>query len=63
MSFKYFKKLDPGFTISSVICVSTGTIVGGVTLNPAIIGSLTAVGILVKTVSEYKNYKKKDRNV
>ena len=59
MCFKYYKKLDLALTISSVICVSTGSIVGSITLNPIIIGSLTSIGVLIKTISEYKNFKRK----
>ena len=39
--------------------VATGTIVGGVTLNPIPLGMISGTGLLLKTYSEVKNYKRK----
>ena len=39
--------------------VATGTIVGGVTLNPIPLGVISGTGLLLKTYSETKNFKKK----
>ena len=36
-----------------------GTIVGGVTLNPIPLGVISGTGLLLKTYSEIKNYKRK----
>lgn len=36
-----------------------GTVVGGVTLTPAILGAIAGAGLLVKTLSETKDYKRK----
>ena len=39
--------------------VVTGTVVGGVTLNPIPLGTISGSGLLLKTYSEIKNYKRK----
>ena len=40
--------------LSSALLVSLGTIAGGVTLNPAILGSLTSAGVLLKMFAKGK---------
>ena len=45
--------------IGSVGLVVTGTVVGGVTLNPIALGTISGAGLLLKTFSESKNYKRK----
>ena len=37
----------------------SGTIAGGVTLNPVVLGTISGSGVLLKTRSEIKNYRKK----
>ena len=37
----------------------SGTITGGVTLNPVVLGTISGSGVLLKTRSEIKNYRKK----
>ena len=59
MTFKYFKKAELACNIGSVALVVAGTVVGGVTLNPIALGTISGVGLLLKTLSEFKNYKKK----
>jgi len=58
-SFKSFKKKDMACNIGSVLLIVAGTVVGGVTLNPAVLGSVSGAGLLLKTYSEIKNYKRK----
>ena len=58
-SFKSFKKKDMACNIGSALLVVTGTVVGGVTLNPIPLGTISGAGILLKTFSEIKNYKRK----
>ena len=41
MTFKYFKKAELACNIGSALLVLTGTIVGGVTLNPAVLGTIS----------------------
>ena len=36
-----------------------GTIIGGITLNPIILGVINGAGVLVASISKMKNYKKK----
>ena len=45
--------------IGSVLLIVTGTVTGGVTLNPAVLGSISGAGLLLKTYSEIKNFKRK----
>ena len=59
MTFKYFKKAELACNIGSVLLVVTGTVVGGVTLNPIPLGIIYGSGLLFKTYSEAKNYKRK----
>ena len=58
-AFKHFKRLNLIINVSSTSLVVIGTIACGVTLNPIILGTISGVGILLKTFSEIKNYKKK----
>ena len=58
-SFKLFKKMDMACSIGSVLLVVTGTVVGGVTLNPIPLGTISGTGLLLKTYAEIKNYKRK----
>ena len=59
MTYKYFKKAELTCNIVSALLVVTGTIVGGVTLNPIPLGTISGSGLLLKTYSEAKNYKRK----
>ena len=59
MTFKYFKKAELACNIGSVTLVVTGTVVGGVTLNPIVLGTISSAGLLLRTFSEAKNYKRK----
>ena len=58
-SHKKYKKLEETITISSLCLVITGTIAGGVTLNPIILGVINGAGVVISTVGKMKNYKKK----
>ena len=54
------KKTNLYLNLASVTLVTTGTIVGGVTMNPVILGAVAAPGIVLKTTMEIKNLQKKD---
>ena len=58
-AFKHFKITDETLTISGILLVITGTITGGLTLNPIILGVINGFGILLANVRKMKNYKKK----
>ena len=45
-----------------VTLVTTGSIVGGVTMNPIVLGILSGLGVLLKTAMEMKNLQKKIQN-
>ena len=58
-AFKYFKRLNLIINITSTGLITIGSVSGSITLNPAILSSISGAGLLLKTVSEIKNYKKK----
>ena len=58
-AFKTFKMKNLAINISSVGLVVVGTIVGGVTLNPIILGTVSGTGILIKSYCEIKNFSRK----
>ena len=58
-SFKKYKILDETLTLSGGGLVIIGTIAGGITLNPIILGVINGAGVLVSCISKMKNYKKK----
>ena len=57
--YKSYKFLDNFFTISSICLVSIGTISGGITLNPIIIGVINGMGVIVAGISKKHNYRRK----
>ena len=58
-AYKYFKRLNLAINLASVSLITTGSIAGSITLNPIILGVISGSGLLLKTLSEIKNYKKK----
>ena len=58
-SYKRFKVLDQIITISGICLLIIGTITGGITLDPVIIGVLNGASVLVASIGKSKNYKKK----
>ena len=57
-SYKRYKILDETLTLSGIGLVIIGTITGGITLNPIILGVINGAGVIVSSVSKIKNYKK-----
>ena len=58
-SYKRYKILDETLTLSGRGLVVIGTIAGGITLNPIILGVINGAGVLVSSISKMKNYKKR----
>ena len=58
-SYKSYKFLDNFFSISSITLVAVGTIAGGITLNPVILGVINGAGIIIAGVGKKNNYKRK----
>ena len=58
-SYKRYKLLDETLTLSGGGLVVIGTMTGGITLNPIILGVINGAGVLVASISKMKNYKKK----
>ena len=46
-SYKSYKFLDDVFTISGICLVAIGTISGGITLNPVVLGVVNGAGVVV----------------
>ena len=58
-AFKYFKKLNLAINISSTGLIVIGAVAGGLTANLAILGSISGAGLVLKTLSDTKNYERK----
>ena len=58
-SYKSYKFLDNFFTISGICLVAIGTIPGGITLNPVVLGVVNGAGVIVAGVGKKNNYKRK----
>ena len=58
-SYKRYKLLDETLTLTGGGLVVIGTITGGITLNPIILGVINGAGVIVVSLAKKKNYKKK----
>ena len=61
-SYKRYKKVDETLAITGGGLIVVGTIAGGLTLNPIILGVINGTGVIVASMKQYakmKNYKKK----
>ena len=58
-SYKSYKFLDDVFTISGLCLVAIGTISGGITLNPVVLGVVNGAGLIVTGIGKKNNYKRK----
>ena len=58
-SFNSYKFLDNFFSISSMTLVAIGTITGGLTLNPIILGVINGAGIIIAGIGKKNNYNRK----
>ena len=58
-SYKSYKFLDNFFSISGICLVAIGTISGGITLNPVILGVVNGAGVIIAGVGKKNNYKRK----
>ena len=45
--------------LSSSSLITAGTIAGGITLNPIVLGVISGAGLLIKTITDYKNYNRR----
>ena len=58
-SYNSYKFRDNFFTISGICLVAIGTIAGGITLNPVVLGVVNGAGVIVTGIGKKKNYKRK----
>ena len=58
-AYTHYKKVNLAANIVSAGLVIVGSVAGGITANPIIIGTVTGAGVLLKTFCETKNYKRK----
>ena len=58
-SYKRYKLLDETVLLSGISLVAMGTIAGGITLNPVILGIVNGAGVVVAGIGKKKNYKRK----
>ena len=54
-----FKKMNLLINLTSSGLVAIGTIAGGLTMNPIVLGVISGLGLVVKTASEMQNLKSK----
>ena len=57
--YKSYKFLDKFFSISSILLVAVGTISGGLTLNPILLGIINGAGIIIAGIGKKHNYNRK----
>ena len=57
--YKSYKNLDDFFTITGISLVAIGTIAGGITLNPIVLGVINGAGIIVAGIGKKKNPQQK----
>ena len=57
--YKSYKFLDNFFTIPGLCLVAIGTISGGITLNPVVLGVVNGAGVIIAGVGKKNNYKRK----
>ena len=58
-SYKRYKLLDETLTLPGGGLVVIGSITGGITLNPIILGVINGAGVVVASIAKTKNYKKR----
>ena len=58
-SYNSYKFLDNFFSISSMTLVALGTITGGLTLNPIILGVINGFGLIIVGIGKKNNYNRK----
>ena len=58
-SYKSYKFLDNFFSIFGLSLIAVGTITGGLTLNPIILGVINGAGVIVAAITKKKDFKKK----
>ena len=58
-SYKSYKFLDNFLSITGIFLVAVGTISGGITLNPIVLGVINGAGVIVAGVGKKNNYKRK----
>ena len=58
-SHKFYKTMDLSCKIGSATLIVTGTIIGGITMNPIVLGTISGAGVILSTFKGTKNYKRK----
>ena len=58
-TYRYHKRLNLSCKLGSSSLIAAGTIAGGITLNPIILGVIAGAGLLLKTFTDYKHFERK----
>ena len=58
-TYRKYKRLNLTATLGSSSLIVAGTIAGGVTMNPIILGIIAGAGLLLKTYTEIKSFERK----
>ena len=59
---RFTLQLNLALNLVAATLVTTGTIVGGVTMNPIVLGVISGLGVILKTAMEMTNLQKKIEN-
>ena len=59
ISCRCYKQRLHVLTILSMIMTTVGVIVGGITMNPIVLGVISGIGVVIQGLLKLKNYKKK----
>ena len=58
-TYRYHKRLNLSCKLGSSSLIAAGTIAGGITLNPIILGIIAGAGLILKTFTDYKHFERK----
>ena len=59
IAYRHFKKIDIGLHLLAIGLTGTGVVVGSVTLNPIVLGTISGAGLTLQGFIKMKNYTRK----
>ena len=58
-AYKHFKKINLSLNLIAIGLTSTGVVVGSITLNPIVLGTISGAGLTLQGFIKMKNYNRK----
>ena len=58
-TYRYHKRTSLSCKLVSSFVIAAGTIAGGITMNPIILGIIAGAGLLCKAFTDYKHFERK----